>query len=79
MENKINQETLIPIGLAVVLIGGVSMWITDIRSQLKYDFDRIEVLTASHEANIKLIAEINSRLSRIEWRLEERPNKKENK
>lgn len=61
-----------PVGLAVLVIGSSAMWVADVRSSMKANEAQIEALTASQGVNIKLIQEINSRLSRIEWKLEER-------
>lgn len=60
-----------PVGLAVLVIGSSAMWVADVRSSMKANEAQIEALTASQGVNIKLIQEINSRLSRIEWKLEE--------
>lgn len=72
MSKIINQDTLMPVGLAVLVIGSSAMWVADVRSSMKANEAQIEALTASQGVNIKLIQEINSRLSRIEWKLEER-------
>lgn len=70
MSRIVNQETLIPVGLAIVIIGTAAMWISDMRNVVKAHQEQIELLSKNHEAHIKLITEINSRLSRIEWKLE---------
>lgn len=48
------------------------MWVADTASQIKNNRQVIEELRQGSEASQKLIYEINSRLSRIEWRLEKR-------
>lgn len=72
----LNQETLVPIGLAVMVIGASAMWITDVTSQVKMHSVEIKSLAQSNEAQLKLIYEVNQRLSRIEWQLFENLNKK---
>lgn len=66
---SINQETLVPVGLAVLIIGTTAMWVSDTRNGMKTASEQIEILNRNNEANIKLIYEINARLSRIEWKL----------
>lgn len=70
MKNVVNQGTLIPLGLAVAIIGSAAMWVSDISNQIKFNSGRIDFLSKSNEDQVKLIYEVNSRLSRIEWRLE---------
>lgn len=67
---QIGQDTLVPLGLAIVVIGSVSMWVADVRSEIKLHDGLIQELKQASETNYKVIYEINSRLSRIEWRLE---------
>lgn len=71
----INQQTLIPFGLAIVMIGSVATWVEMVRGDIKNHSDQLEILSKNHEAHIKLIIEMNSRLSRIEWALETRKGK----
>lgn len=71
----VNDQTLIPIGLAVTLIGSVAMWISSVRSDLASHSEQLVALSRNHDAHIKLIMEINSRLSRIEWSLETKKGK----
>lgn len=71
----VNQETLVPLGLAIVLIGTVATWVESVRSGMQGHSDQLEILTRNHDAHIKLVMEINSRLSRIEWAIaQEREN-----
>lgn len=69
LPKSINQETLVPLGFAVVVISTVAMWVADTRAGMKAAAEQIEILNRNNETNIKLIYEINSRLSRIEWGL----------
>lgn len=78
MSKILNQNTLIPMGLAVVVIGGAATWIGDLKNQVKGHEELLVELKRANEANNKLNYEINSRLSRIEWKLERANNPKEN-
>lgn len=76
----VNQETLIPIGLAIVIIGSITTWVTGVRNELASHSEQLAALYKNHESDIKLNIEINSRLSRIEWGLEQRyVNERKNK
>lgn len=70
MLKTITESTLIPVGLAVITIGGASMWVTQLKAQLDVDNSIIAELRRASEGQTKLIYEINSRLSRLEWKLE---------
>jgi hypothetical protein len=70
MIKHISESTLIPMGFAVLVIGTGTMWITDMTSQVKQHKEILDEMRKSEETGQKLIYEINSRLSRIEWRLE---------
>lgn len=72
---KISQETLMPIGLAVLVIGGGAMWVTNIKNQLDLDRENISSLVKNYELYTKTIVEIDSRLSRIEWKMEKQQEK----
>lgn len=69
----LNQDTLIPIGLAILVIGGATSWISGVSNTLSAQSEVIVELRRNNEDNIKLVTEINSRLSRIEWKLEKKP------
>lgn len=75
MSKVIREDTLVPLGIAVVAIGTITAWAVEVKSQVRSHAEVIESLRQANEANIKLISEINSRLSRIEWKLEVRNNK----
>jgi hypothetical protein len=70
MDKIVTQETLIPIGLAVVVIGAVTTFVVETRARQKANEDLLEALKQTHEAHVKIIHEVDARLSRIEWRLE---------
>ena len=72
---SITQDTYVPIGVAIVVIGAVAGWVTGVGATMKTHQEVIEQLKLSNESNYKLIYEINSRLSRIEWRLEKESKK----
>lgn len=67
----VNNQTLVPVGLAVVVIGTAAAWVESVRSEIKSHSSQLEILTKNQEANLKLNWEINARLSKIEWSLEE--------
>jgi cobalamin-dependent methionine synthase I len=75
MIKSINQETLMPIGLAVLIIGTAATWVASVQGDIKSHSEQLVVLSKNHEAHIKLVMEINSRLSRIEWALESKGRK----
>lgn len=76
MSKVLNEETLVPIGLAVVAIGGITAWAVEMRSQVSAHTEVIAALTQANESQLKLIHEVNSRLSRIEWKLENEQKRK---
>lgn len=76
MSKVINHDTLVPIGVAIAVIGAVSMWVADVTNTSKAHATQIHSLVESNTDQVKLIHEINSRLSRIEWRLERESEKK---
>jgi len=65
----ITDKTLIPLGLAVIAIGGGSMWLTEVYAEVKDTSRHVERLAAVQEEYNKNLIEINNRLSRIEWKL----------
>lgn len=72
----VNNQTLMPVGLAVVVIGTAATWVESVRSDIKSHTIQLENLAKNQEEHLKLNWEINSRLSRIEWKLEETKTKK---
>lgn len=70
MSKILNEDTLVPIGVAIAVIGTVTAWIVDTKNGLASHTEIIESLNRANEDQVKLIHEINSRLSRIEWKLE---------
>jgi hypothetical protein len=72
MTKIINQDTLVPLGLAIAIIGSVAAWACDIHAKVNNYETVITDIKKNNEFNVKLIYEINSRLSRIEWKLEEK-------
>lgn len=70
----ITDKTLVPLGLAVVVIGSVAIFITNVQAvglQNKIDIQQIREDRSNNirDYNRNLI-DINSRLSRIEEKLE---------
>lgn len=73
--NKLSQETLVPMGVAIVVIGTVATWVSNTSTSIKHQAEQLAAMSETHGANMKLISEINSRLSRIEWSLFEKREK----
>lgn len=67
---SISQETFIPLGVAIVVIGTAAAWATNVATQIQAHKEILEQLKSVNDSNFKMVYEINSRLSRIEWRLE---------
>ncbi len=72
MGRGLNQETLVPLGLAIVVIGAVATWVSEVKYEIREHKEIIEELKKSNDSSFKLVHEINSRLSKIEWALEKR-------
>lgn len=72
----VNESTLVPVGLAIALIGSVATWVGSVRTDLQSHTNQIEILSKNQDANWKLNQEINNRLSRIEWKMEVEPRRK---
>lgn len=70
----ITDKTLIPLGLAVIAIGGGSVWLTTVYAEVKTNNEKLTEVIRSQEEYNRNVAEINSRLSRIEGKLEGRKN-----
>ena len=68
----ITDKTLIPLGLAVIAIGGGSMWLTNVYAEVKQNTQAVIELTQHQDFYNKNLIEINSRLIRIESKLEDR-------
>lgn len=70
----ITDKTLIPLGLAVIAIGGGSMWLTSVYAtgiQTRQMVEQIQSdRTESKKEYNKILIEINSRLARMEGRME---------
>lgn len=79
MIKSITQETFIPIGVAIVVIGTAAAWATNVASQIQAHKEILEQLRSVNDSNFKMVYEINSRLSRIEWRLEKESTNREEK
>ena len=70
---KITESTLVPIGLVIVFLGGVA-WITDIK--VTTDQNK-EILTRIEKEYVRVIRDIDERLSRIEGKLDMYKGKKQ--
>lgn len=69
---RIGQDTLVPLGIAVIVIGAVATWVNSVDSRIHGNVQIINELRATNDAAFKQLAEINSRLSKIEWSLEKK-------
>lgn len=67
----ITEKTLIPLGLAVIAIGGGSMWLTQVYAEVKDSSQKLQHVIIQQEEYNKNLIEINSRLSRIETKIED--------
>lgn len=72
---KISEQTLIPIGVAVVVIGAAALWISSINLQTKSNTETINKLEVKQEkysddmrAIRESLAEINGALREIKRR-----------
>lgn len=66
----LTESTLVPLGIAIITIGGGAMWLTDVYAQVKESKMSIVRIEQKQDEYVKLVTEINGRLSRIEWRIE---------
>lgn len=67
---SLNQNTLIPIGLAIFVIGGGAAWVTNVSTEMAECREEKVENKKNNAAIFKMVYEINSRLSRLEWKLE---------
>jgi len=65
----ISERTLMPISLVLIFLGGVA-WLTSIAADVKFTSNTIEKVEIKQERYNATLSEINSRLSRIEGKLE---------
>ncbi len=68
----LTEHTFIPLGIAIIAIGGGAMWLTDVYAQVRDNKIETARLSIKQDEHNKLVSEINVRLSRIEWSLEKR-------
>lgn len=70
----ITDKTLVPLGLAVMAIGGASIWLTNVYATGIQNRDAIvQIQVDRAEAKqkyIDILIQINSRLAKIETKLE---------
>lgn len=66
----LTENTLIPLGIAILAIGGGSMWITSLYAEVQSTSTAVKEARTRQEETSKTLNEINERLSRIEWKLE---------
>ena len=68
--SKITDGTLIPLGLAVVAIGGGSMWLTTMYAAINEARATIQEVKADQREYTRNLEEINKTLGRIEGELQ---------
>ena len=73
--NKITENTLIPVSLVILLLGGI-VWLTSIYAQASQAAEAVKALTFKQEDYNRLIENIDRRLSRIEGKLGVRSEEK---
>lgn len=67
---KVTDQTLIPIGLAILTIGGGAAWLTVVHEKVAVSADRIKEMSEDQKKYTEDLHQINARLARIETLLE---------
>lgn len=65
-ETKLNEKTAIPIGLAIVAIGGAATWMTTVHLAVQETRQRQDRQEQRESANTELLREIKERIIIIE-------------
>ena len=66
---KITQNTLIPMGLAILVIGSSAAWVTKISLATAITEKSVNLALLKFEKIEQSLKDIDYRLSRIEWSL----------
>lgn len=66
--SQITQDTLMPLGMVIVLIGGV-MWLDEVAAKVKATADSQEEFRRDQIDTKNILMQMNTRLSRIEGSL----------
>ena len=61
----LNEKTLLPISLVVILLGGV-FWLSTVFAQVRVNADRLKELREDQKLYLKTVQKIDRRLSNIE-------------
>lgn len=70
---KITENTLVPISLLTVIVGGV-FWLSSMYSKVEAHAKSMEVVEAKQDKHIEVLQSIDKRLTRIEAKLESKRN-----
>ena len=69
--DAITEKTLVPLSLVVILVGGI-LWLARIESLATANAAAVRQLSKDQQEYNRTVIEINTRLSRIEGKLEGR-------
>jgi hypothetical protein len=70
---RINEQTLIPIGIAILVIGSAALWVAGVNAQMTYASTAIAEVREDQKQYNSHLEEIRSRLSAIEGELKRIP------
>ena len=65
---RITEQTLVPISLVIVILG-VAVWVSTIKSDTKANADDIERIEKEQKEYVRTVRRIDERLSRIEGKV----------
>lgn len=69
---ELSDKTLLPLGLAVIVIGGGAIWLTTVYNEVQANTRAIESATITQKEYVKTLQEINLRLTIIEQKIDRR-------
>lgn len=67
--NKITEKTVIPLSLAVMVIGGGAAWLTDVHAEVQHQSAQIQDIDADRSDISKKLTDILIELSEIRTEL----------
>lgn len=70
MRKTLNENTLVPIGLAIVVIGACATWVTKINDFKERSCSKQQKVNSRLDDHDKQFYEVNSHVSRLEWKIE---------
>lgn len=68
--NKLDDSTWVPLGLAIVTIGGAAMWITSISINVEASQDKLNQLQTKQDQYFEAVHAMQSDLAVIKERVE---------